>query len=70
MKEYVVKQIESLEDIAQLSIHKKAIEIVRCKCCKLRNTNACFCKSPNDVKDDSFCSEGERTDEEFDDFQG
>ena len=65
MKEYIVKQIESLEDVAKLQICDKTTELVRCKECKLRNTNACFCKSPNDVKDDWFCSEGEREDDEM-----
>ena len=35
-------------------------QIVRCKDCKWRNTRACFCKSPLDVKGYWFCSEGER----------
>ena len=36
-----------------------AVLAVRCMDCKWRNTNACFCKSPKDVRDDWFCSEGE-----------
>jgi hypothetical protein len=35
-------------------------DIVRCKDCKWRNTNACFCKSKDDVQDDWYCSEGQR----------
>jgi len=35
-------------------------EIIRCRDCKWRDTHACFCKAPNDVRDDWFCSEGER----------
>ena len=35
-------------------------EIVRCKNCKWRGTEACFCKAKDDVKDDWFCSEGEK----------
>ena len=34
-------------------------ELVRCKDCKWRGTNACFCKSKDDVKDNWFCSEGQ-----------
>ena len=34
--------------------------LVRCKDCKWRGTNACFCKARDDVQDDWFCSEGER----------
>ena len=36
------------------------IPVVRCKDCKWRGTNACFCKARDDVQDDWFCSEGER----------
>ena len=39
---------------------KEQEEIVLCKDCKWRNTGACFCKAPKDVRDDWFCSEGER----------
>lgn len=35
--------------------------IVRCRDCKWRGTYACFCKARDDVQDDWFCSEGERT---------
>lgn len=35
-------------------------ELVRCKNCKWRRTNACFCKSKDDVQDDWYCSEEER----------
>ena len=35
------------------------VDIIRCKDCKWRNTKACFCKAPNDVQDDWFCSEGD-----------
>ena len=35
------------------------VKVIRCKDCKWRNTKACFCKSPTDVRDDWFCSEGE-----------
>ncbi len=38
----------------------KEQQIVRCKDCKWRNTKACFCKAPNDVQDEWFCSEGEK----------
>lgn len=34
--------------------------VVRCKDCKWRGTNACFCKARDDVRDNWFCSEGER----------
>ena len=37
-------------------------EIIRCMDCKWRNTNACFCQAPKDVRDDWFCSEGELKD--------
>lgn len=40
-------------------VTKKA-EIVQCDDCKWRGTNACFCKAPLDVRDNWFCSEGER----------
>lgn len=36
------------------------VQIVRCKDCKWRGTEACFCKAKDDVKDDWFCSEGEK----------
>ena len=39
---------------------KRDEEIVRCKDCKWRGTEACFCKAKDDVKDDWFCSEGEK----------
>lgn len=42
------------------------VKIVRCKDCKWRYTNACFCKAPNDVRDDWFCSEGEMKQDEHD----
>lgn len=45
---------ETLEVVAERS------NVVRCKDCQWRGTKACFCKAPNDVKDDWFCSEGER----------
>ena len=35
-------------------------EIVRCKDCKWRWTEACFCKAKKDTQDEWFCSEGER----------
>ena len=38
---------------------KRDEEIVRCKVCKWRFTNACFCKAKDDVQDEWFCSEGE-----------
>ena len=37
--------------------------VVRCKDCKWRGTNACFCKAKDDVRDNWFCSEGERKEE-------
>ena len=39
---------------------KEQPEIVRCRDCKWRRTNACFCKARDDVQDNQFCSEGER----------
>lgn len=38
----------------------KEKQIVHCIDCNWRGTKACFCKAPNDVKDDWFCSEGEK----------
>lgn len=35
-------------------------EIVRCLDCKWRCTNACQAKHPEDMRDDWFCSGGER----------
>ena len=56
------------EEMPAVSINGKVIskmlhkmqELVRCKDCKWRGTNACFCKARDDVQDDWFCSEGER----------
>ena len=47
-----------------LELLKEQPPIVRCKDCKWRGTNACFCKAKNDVQDDWFCSEGERRKEQ------
>lgn len=38
----------------------KEKQIVHCIDCNWRGTKACFCKAPNDVQDDWFCSEGEK----------
>lgn len=39
------------------------VEVCRCKDCRHRGTMFCgMRKSPNEVKDYSFCSEGERKD--------
>jgi len=38
---------------------EEEIPLVRCADCKWRNTKACFCKAPEDVRVDWFCSEGE-----------
>lgn len=43
-----------------LFLLKEQEAVARCKDCKWRNTKACFCKAPNDVQDDWFCSEGEK----------
>ena len=58
MKEYIVRAFEQ-KTIDSLDAHN-APELVRCKDCKWRNTKACFCKAPGDVRDDWFCSEGEK----------
>ena len=36
--------------------------VVYCADFKWRGTQACFCKAPNDVMDDWFCSEGQYRD--------
>jgi hypothetical protein len=58
----MLKEQEVKEQISD-AIHETAKQfrktIVRCKDCKWRGTNACFCKSKDDVKDNWFCSEGQ-----------
>lgn len=49
---------ELLWDALALLQEQKAV--VHCKDCKWRGTEACFCKAKDDVKDDWFCSEGEK----------
>lgn len=60
---------ETARDLCTADINTKRPEwcplkeqetVVRCKDCKWRGTNACFCKARDDVQDDWFCSEGER----------
>lgn len=60
LKEQSRKQVLSFGDGYAEGYKAKAQEIVRCKDCKWRNTNACFCKSKYDVQEDWYCSEAQR----------
>ena len=55
MKEYII-DINKHITVTEAG----CVPLVRCKDCKWRGTNACFCKARDDVQDDWFCSEGER----------
>ena len=57
-KDYIVDLTE--EEADELMDEHWVGELVRCKDCKWRGTEACFCKAKDDVKDDWFCSEGEK----------
>lgn len=39
------------------------VEVVRCKDCKFRNTVACLATVPKTMKDNEFCCEGKRRDD-------
>lgn len=57
--EYICKEVPEGFGCSVRTGYEKVKVLVRCKNCKWRNTNACFCKAPKDVMDDWFCSEGE-----------
>ena len=62
MKEWICEEVPALTmdgKVVSTMLHHEQ-ELVRCKACKWRFTNACFCKAKDDVQDEWFCSEGER----------
>ena len=63
MKEYIVKQIESLEDIEQLPICVKAIELIRCENCSCFDSDNYCNKHGIIVHGDDYCSFAENKEE-------